>query len=72
LQNPGSCSSTPKSFEIRDAVGQGLVYIYFDDDAGRRAITKRISKDEARRLAQQIVRLPELVRIARGIDAEHA
>jgi hypothetical protein len=29
---------------------------------------RRPSKDDARRMAQQILRLPELVRIARGSD----
>ena len=32
----------------------------------------RLSKDDARRIAQQILRLPELVRIARGIDPSEA
>jgi hypothetical protein len=29
---------------------------------------RRLSTEDARRMAQQILRLPELVRIARGID----
>jgi hypothetical protein len=32
----------------------------------------RASKDDARRMAQQILRLPELVRIAKGIDPSDA
>jgi hypothetical protein len=33
---------------------------------------RRLSKADARTMAQQILRLPELVRIARGIDPGEA
>ena len=52
--------------------GRILAYVYFEDEPARRNFSKRLSKDDARRMAQQILRLPELVRIAKGIDPSEA
>jgi hypothetical protein len=61
-----------ESFEVQDAAGRNLAFVYFEDDQTRRNFTRRLSKYDARRMAQQIMRLPELVRIARGIDPREA
>ena len=53
--------------QIRDAAGRILACVYFEDEPARRNFSKRLSKDDARRMAQQILRLPELVRIGKGI-----
>ena len=37
-------------FVVRDHNGQQLAYIYFEDEPGRRAAAKLLSKDEARPL----------------------
>ena len=58
----------PESFEVVDANGLRLAFCYYEDELVRRTQQQRMSKDEARRLAEQIVRLPELVRIAKGIE----
>ena len=59
---PWNLEEQGEPFQIRDAAGRILAYVYFEDEPTRRNFSKRLSKDDARRMAQQILRLPELSR----------
>jgi hypothetical protein len=55
---PWSTEVTPNCFIVRDADGQQLAYVYYESEPGRRSAAKLLSKDEARRIAANIAKLP--------------
>lgn len=69
LKRPWRVVEHEQSFIVQDANGLPLGYFYFEDDFKRNwaIIGGRLTKDEARRVANGFARLPDLLTLEKKI-----
>jgi hypothetical protein len=58
---PWTLDEHDECFIVRDADGQALGYFYFDEEQQSPAIDRRLTRDDARRMAVNFAKLPDLV-----------
>ncbi len=59
---PWSIEESLEAFIVKDANGQALAHLYFENEAQRRLSTKRLTRDEAFLIAVNIAKLPSVPR----------
>lgn len=71
FRRPWKVVENAESFVVQDANGFPLSYHYFEDDEKRNwaVIGGRLTKDEARRIANAIARLPDLLTMEKHMKA---
>ena len=59
---PWTVERIPGGFKVYDANGQSLAYVYSRENPNAAEIAGVLTEDEARRIASNIARLPQLLR----------
>ena len=55
---PWTVNDIPGGYVVRDATGQSLAYVYARDNENDVISSNALTKDEARRIARNIAKLP--------------
>jgi hypothetical protein len=58
---PWTVEETASCFIVRDGNKQAFAFLYCEDEPGRRAAAKLVTRDDARRIAANIAKLPNLL-----------
>jgi hypothetical protein len=72
LPPPWTIEELPEYFLVRDANGNALAHIYFEDEDSRRTILDRLRRNRARRIAANITKLPAFIEAVEATDHDEA
>jgi hypothetical protein len=62
VEDNGAC------FIMKDKSGFAVAYVYYEQESGRRSAANLLTRDEVRRIAVNISKLPDLVNRAATLD----